>query len=187
MSSTAQNRPMDRIALEHLLAAFAQDRDEAAHRLGATRERLEKYFAWERIPEPDELAWQCLTRVAQKLAAGLQVDNIEAYLYGVARLMLQEARAELARTQKRLAQFPPTPLPDADIEAKAAALEACLAKLNQADRNLILRYYEGETATRIHNRKIIASELNLSLNALRNKALRLRTLLERCFRSRYRR
>lgn len=186
MSSKAQQHPMDRIALQHLLAAFAVDRDEAARRLAATRERLEKYFAWERIPEPDELAWQCLTRVAQKLAAGAQVDNIEAYLYGVARLVLQEARAELARKQKRLAHAPPPVALSADIEVKAAALEACLDKLDVADRTLILRYYEGETSSRIRNRQTIANELNLSLNALRNKALRLRTFLERCFRSRYR-
>jgi hypothetical protein len=68
--------------------------------------------------------------------------------------------------------------------AQAAALEACLDTLAKADAALILDYYGADGSARIRLRQQLADSLGLSLNALRNRALRLRGKLEECALSR---
>lgn len=186
MKNSWEARSLTGSTFAQLLAAFGENREEAAAQLEAIRQRLEKYFAWERFADADELAWECLLRVAQKLAENVEIDNVEAYVFGVARMVLQEARSTQMRRQRLLSMRPADAAPDANLEQHAAALERCLRLLPEADRELILRYYEGDSAARIRNRQNLAHEHGLSLNALRNKALRLRTMLERCFHSRVR-
>ncbi|MBL8114745.1 MAG: hypothetical protein JNK60_17825, partial [Acidobacteria bacterium] len=45
---------------------------------------------------------------------------------------------------------------------------------------LLLRYYQGDGASRIENRKALADELHVPMNALRIRVHRLRERLERC-------
>jgi hypothetical protein len=47
-------------------------------------------------------------------------------------------------------------------------------------RSFILRYYQGDKRCRVENRHRMAEELDLPLNALRNRALRLREKIENC-------
>ena len=50
------------------------------------------------------------------------------------------------------------------------SIERCLAALPESSRELIERYYTGERAA-------LARELGISLNTLRNRALRIREKL----------
>ena len=74
--------------------------------------------------------------------------------------------------------------PPEGIEQAVADLDACLQTFAAAQRSLLLRYYEGDHAVRIGNRKRLAEELGMLPNALRNRAMRLRALLEACMASR---
>lgn len=70
---------------------------------------------------------------------------------------------------------------DAAVDAVAlAALNACLESLDDAARRLVLEYYLADGLARIPARQRLAAALGLSLNALRNRALRLRARLETC-------
>ena len=69
-------------------------------------------------------------------------------------------------------------LPDSRDD-RTRELDACLARLPHEQRTLILSYYGGTTEERIHNRRRLAAQLGIPLNALRIRAHRIRQQLER--------
>jgi RNA polymerase sigma factor (sigma-70 family) len=154
-----------------LLAALG-----SAERYEALRWRLVRLFTWERCGEPEVLADEALDRLARRVAEGEPIERLENYLFGIARMLLREEsaramrertkRAEFAREQVRLA------LPASDELAER--LRRCLESLEPEQRRIVLAYYDGRP------REQLAAELGLQLNALRNRALRLREKLERC-------
>lgn len=167
-------------AFERLLAALHPDRDQAAVRYEELRIRLVKIFLWEHALDPEALADDALTRLARRLEEDEPIQNIPAFLNGIARNLLKE---EGHRRQKRqpLTEVPALPA-DAEVEHTHAALERCLATWEPAQRQLILAYYQGDHSSRIQNRQRLAQQLGLESNALRNRALRLRDRLEDCIR-----
>lgn len=176
-------------AFERLLAAFGPSREEAAERYEGLRVRLVRYFTWERCAFPEERADEAFNRVARRLAEGESVQNIEHYTSGVARLLAKESVAEEIRQQRAYSGWanmrngesgaPPT------REYEAACLESCLQDvLSPDERDFLLQYYEGDRQVRIQSRQRMAARLGIGLNALRNRALRLREKLEFCLRNR---
>jgi DNA-directed RNA polymerase specialized sigma24 family protein len=71
-----------------------------------------------------------------------------------------------------------------ELERLSALLEECLNELPEPHRHLIRRYYSLESRSQIDGRKLLAEEFNISLNALRNRALRIRSDVERKARKR---
>lgn len=61
-----------------------------------------------------------------------------------------------------------------------ACLERCLSGLPAENRDLIVRYYEGEKSAKIENRKRLAAELEISVHALEVRAYRIREGLYDC-------
>jgi RNA polymerase sigma factor (sigma-70 family) len=178
-------------AFQRLLQALSPEPAEAASRLAALLARLQKFFLWSRFDAPDDLAWEVLSRVARKLLEGEPIVNIEAYSSGVARLVAKEAHTRLRRESEALREFErsieqnhPHELQGAALRSERAsgALEACLNELSPQNRDILLRYYEGDEGARIRNRQQLAAQLGISLNALRNRALRLRERMEKSLR-----
>ena len=170
--------------LELLLRALHQDRDEAAVRYEKLRRKLVKFFSWEQCIDSEELADICLDRVGRKLQEGAAIENLQAYAGGVARLVLREHHSREERARVVLREFTRRQeLTARDSDQLTAGLERCLQQLSPENRALVRRYYEGSQQDRIRNRQALADELNLSLNALRNRAMRLRGALERCMQS----
>ena len=171
-------------AFDHLLAALGDDRDRAAERYERARTKLVKFFAWERCDDPEDRADETMNRVARRLSEGEQIGNPEGYLYGVARLLLREAIVEGRRKSKvmeELSHGAATSAEPADDTA-LECLESCLRKMPADQRAFILEYYQGEQRTRIETRRRIALRLQLPVNAVRNRALRLREKMEDCVR-----
>ncbi len=184
MSETASS---ERAPFDALFARLA--RDEPAQ-LGyeRLRQRLIQFFRLHLPADADDLADLALDRLARRLHEGVEVDHAQRYALGVARMILLEARTRLAR--QHLAGQDPiwSDAPDAEDalhrEAAVIALNGCLGQLGERAHALILSYYGADGAQRIRARQRLASELGSSLNALRNRALRLRETLERCVRER---
>jgi DNA-directed RNA polymerase specialized sigma24 family protein len=171
-----------------LLARLSADGGDA-QAYEALRRRLIQFFRLHAPAEADELADVVLDRLARRLHEGVEVASVPSYALGIARMVLHEARAKAAR--RHLAEADPTLAPDEDAADDArdlddvlAALRACLEAAGTAARGLILAYYGGDGAVRISTRKRLADEHGISLNALRNRALRLRDALEECVRKR---
>lgn len=174
---------LTRDGFERLLAALDADRAAAGEKYERLRLRLLRFFAWEGGEFPEDLADEALNRTAARLVQGEEVRDVTNYLLGVARLLIKEDRKRRQRTDRlldRLSQMAPHAAPDEDV---AECLDGCLARLAPENRDLILRYYSGDHRARIDNRRRMAAEFGIELNALRNRALRLREKLEECVRS----
>jgi len=171
-----------------LLRRLAADGDDAIA-YESLRRRLIQFFRLHDPANADDLADTALDRLARRIHEGTEVISVPSYALGIARMVLHEARARAAR--QHLAQADPTLVPepeDADDAASAerllVALRSCLDAAGAAARDLILTYYGDDGAGRIATRQKLAVECGISLNALRNRALRLREALETCVRSR---
>jgi DNA-directed RNA polymerase specialized sigma24 family protein len=171
-----------------LLARLAVDGGDA-QTYEALRRRLIQFFRLHVPADADDLADVVLDRLARRIHEGTDVASVPSYTLGIARMVLHEARAKAAR--RHLAEADPTLVPDEDaadeardLESVLAALRACLDAAGSTARQLILAYYGGDGAVRIATRKRLADEHGISLNALRNRALRLRDALEECVRKR---
>jgi hypothetical protein len=68
-------------------------------------------------------------------------------------------------------------------EKMLACLERCMDKLVASNRELITRYYAGKERIKIENRRALAEEFGITLNALSIRACRIRDRLEDCVRS----
>lgn len=169
--------------LEALLARLDADAECAGIRYEELRKRLIRFFRWERSPEPEDHADEVLNRVARKLAEGEPIEGVERYAAGVARVLLRES---VSRTIRREEAMKKQIAPERDaVDPEAlAGLEACLAELGEEGAQLILRYHAGSGSAQIVARREMAREMGLELNALRNRALRIRERLEACVRRR---
>jgi DNA-directed RNA polymerase specialized sigma24 family protein len=132
----------------------------------------------------DDLADAALDRVASKLAAGEQVESIHAFAAGVARFIWLEhsRRHRTDAVGDDLPEVPVEPaLPD-DPDARLRCLRRCVAKkFDDDERRLIVSYYDTEADERAKiARKRLAESLDLTLNALKVRACRLRMKLETC-------
>jgi DNA-directed RNA polymerase specialized sigma24 family protein len=166
---------------------LAPEPEQAAGQYEHLRRKIIKFFAWEQCAGPEDLADECLDRVARKIEDGVEIQSVSGYAAGVARLMVKEQQARRRREQEVLQEFShwrDTAGSGEDLERAVADLNICLERFSPDQRRLILRYYEGDHALRIENRRVLAEELSLLPNALRNRAMRLRGLLETCMSAR---
>jgi DNA-directed RNA polymerase specialized sigma24 family protein len=176
---------LNKDALEDLLRAFHADREQASHHYQALRERLIRFFQWNRTEMPEELADEVLDRLARRLnLSSEQIQDPVRYAVGIARLLLQEQRRKNLRREKALAELQQSSL-DADRreqerilqQERAELLQQCLQSLPEQSRELIFRYYDVDEAA--DYRQQMARAYGISINALRNRALRIRMDLER--------
>jgi DNA-directed RNA polymerase specialized sigma24 family protein len=174
-------------AFDRLLTAFSPDRQIAAEKYEAMRARLIRFFTWERTPFPEDHADETINRIAKRLSEGEEIQNSGSYFYGVARMVLREVIAENQRRARAVEEFARHERraagADADAERAHAVMDClshCLERAGPEPRAFIVRYYQGDQSSRIENRRRMAEELGLPLNALRNRALRLREKIEDC-------
>lgn len=170
-------------ALHRLLFRLDADQSTAGEKYEQLRRGLVKIFDWRGAAAPDICADETIDRVARKLAAGVIIDDVVAFAYGVARLvMLEQNRRPEARLvsldeAKGIVDIAPR---ERDDSSRLPCLEHCLDELDAEARALILRYYLHARRQRIDGRAALARELGLSQNALRSRAQRIRDRLERC-------
>lgn len=171
-------------AFDKLLAAFSPDRDEAARQYEALRTKLIRSFEWRGVPLADACADETLNRVAKRIDEGKQIDNVVGYAYRVAYFVFLETLTEpelIDIDQEGI--HPPAVEPqfeDTEYEQRQRCFDSCLGELPIKNRKIILVYYEGERRTKIERRKKLAEQLQISLDALRIRAHRIRKGLEEC-------
>lgn len=179
-------------AFAALLRHLDSDQNRAARAYERLRLRLIQFLRLHVPRDAEATADIALDRLARRLT-DTRIDDITGYVLGIARLLVREVQARDAR-QARVLQDP-TLAPEedplagveeaADEEEALRALSACMKAEGAEGSRLIVAYYGGGDGTaRIRIRRELAHSLGLSLNALRNRALRLRTALERCVRER---
>jgi DNA-directed RNA polymerase specialized sigma24 family protein len=187
---------------ERLLALLGPDRERAGEEYEAIRWKLVKFFQWRGWTRPEELADETIDRVCWQLGRGEQIRGSDPFLYfhGVAKNVLREAWQGDRQKKKshhaigvlyRTGDDPagnPFGADDAEeFERRLDCLEQCLGHLDPANQTLIRQYYRGHGGARIENRRRMAEELGIPLNALRIRIHRIRTRLATCVKDALRR
>jgi DNA-directed RNA polymerase specialized sigma24 family protein len=170
-----------------LMARLDTDGEPAGAVYERLHRRLVQYFRIHAPAAAEALADESLDRLAQRLDDGVAVEHVAGYLLGIARLVRLEFLKREQRAARADARWRAVAAPDgpgAEDERSLAALERCMQGLDPAARTLLLEYYaDGDGSARIERRHALAARASLTANALRNRALRLRTALERCVRA----
>ncbi len=159
------------------LAWLDPDREEAGRKYEDIRRKLIKIFASRGCYCPDDLADETISRVITKvreIEEDYQGDPAR-YFGGVARNVYHE----YARKRVAPALQPETD-PSESRRQELDCLDKCLDEIPESNRELILRYYEGEKRSKIKNRDDMAREFGMEPNALRIRAHRIRTVLQQC-------
>jgi len=175
-------------AFQRFLAWLDEGVDSRGEKYEEMRRRLVAYFERKRCLAPHDLADETLNRVSRRLEEAGTIDDMPParYCYIVARYVFLEylrnpdyARAGLA---SNLATAPRGADEEAqqEDERRLGCLERCLGQLTDADRALILDYYDGETRARIDRRRALAARLQITANALTIRACRIREKLATC-------
>ncbi len=178
-------------AFANLLKWIDDGTDSGGERYLEMRRRLVLFFDRKNCLNADELADETLNRVARRLEEeGLIVsESPSKYCYIVAKFVFLES----LRVKESV------PIDDylrieggddrsgaRDSEEKERrevlleCLERCTGELDPQNRDVILRYYFGEERVKIDNRRSLAFELGISMNALTIRACRIRDKLEVC-------
>jgi RNA polymerase sigma factor (sigma-70 family) len=169
-------------SFDALLARLDPDRERAGERYEVLRQKVLRIFEARGCASAEDLVDETLDRVTRRLEEGENILDLSAYIGGVARRVAREAWLRQTRMAGEEA-VPPAAAADAepeDEELIAECFERCLASLPRESRELILKYYCGERREKIDGRQAMADRLGLSLNALRNRAHRIRGKLEDC-------
>jgi len=169
-------------SLDQLLTLLDPDRERAGKQYEIIRRKLLKFFEWRGAVHPDDLADETINRVARKLEAREVIRNAQAFVIGVARLvwlesLKQQERERIAMSQLSLAG---EPLVVEEGDPRLECFDSCLAGLTAKSRDLIIAYHREERHAKIELRKELAVTLGIPLNALRIRAHRIRTQLEKC-------
>lgn len=175
---------LSQAAFDGLLSALGPDRDEAANRYLEIRANLVRLFEWRGCSTPDDLADEAINRCARKIEEGEQIRDVATYCVGVARMIVREMGRMPASKARPLDEVPePRALPtesDSEAERREQCLRQCLSCLSDENRDLILRYYQGDGGDKIRQRKGLSQFFGVPANVLRMRALRLRERLLMC-------
>jgi DNA-directed RNA polymerase specialized sigma24 family protein len=179
-------------AFERLLNWLDEGSKSDGQKYLEMRRRLVSYFDRKNCMAPDELADETLNRVARRLEEEgvIESETPARYCYIVARFVFMEY---LRATQKdsavldEVGRQPHSHNPvgneaDAENEKMLNCLQLCTGKLEPRQREMITRYYIGKERVKIENRRALAAELGITMNALSIRACRIRDKLEECIR-----
>ena len=167
-------------AFEKLLHWLDTDRDKAGEKYEIIRLRLIRIFTCRACGDVEDLADDTINVVASKI--DWLVENYKGdkslFFYGVAKNIYHE------QFKKKPPPAPPPPPDVTHVEQLSSCLEECLEQQPVTDRQLVLRYHEKEKQQKIYLRKQIATELGITLNALRIRVhhihARLKPCIEQC-------
>ncbi len=173
--------------LQALLERLRADSASGGFGYEQLRRRLILFFRQREPVDAETLADEALDRLARRLDEGVPINNPAPYAFGIAKLMLFEANARRLRQEVRVdePETKPAMIEDDAIDpALVRALRICLRSIGRRGSELMLAYYRDDDARRIRTRRNMAEKLGISVNTLRNRALRLRAALETCVRAR---
>lgn len=187
--------------LERLLDRLGSDREAAAREYERIRSRLVRFLEWRECSEAEDVADEAMNRVARRLAEGVEIESGDPYVYfrGVAgkvmrewvrgRMRERDAHRRAVAESERLCG--PAFVGDGTdphvsdlVRERLGLLWACLDRLPDEDRELVLSFYQGDGPARIRQRRLLARGAGVSMDTLRLRAFRIRRRLERCIEER---
>jgi RNA polymerase sigma factor (sigma-70 family) len=195
MATRKRNWAITERAFGKLLALFDDDVEQAGEKYERMHAKLTRFFQCRGCRMPHEMSDEVLNRVARKVDEGevIRLETLSDYFYGVAQNVLREFLRNPQNTTSSIETLPPDEQPAQnpirldelrkerqESERRLECLESCVAALSPDARTLILEYYQEEEGVKTRNRRRMANELGIPINALRIRAHRIRTQLEKC-------
>ncbi len=173
-------------AFDKLLASLDIEREKAAEKYLRLKKNLVRFFEALGIAAADDAADEVLDRLARKLDGIETIDDSQTYALGIARLVALEfyKRPKMVSAadtgNETIANRVTDPESVDEREERLKCLDDCLVNLTDERREIIVDYYIGEKREKIENRVRLAAKLGIPSGALRNRATRLRDVLENC-------
>jgi DNA-directed RNA polymerase specialized sigma24 family protein len=164
---------LHREALDRLLIALDPDREAASRQYEVLRRKLIDLFSWQKCETAEELADETLDRLARRVYEGEAIQALERYAFGIARLVIQEDTRSRQYKERALRDFQVLEKSKSNDAQLWEAMARCLKALPEESRKLIESYYSEDRA-------VLADQLGTTINALRNRALRIREKLFAC-------
>ena len=166
--------------LEKFLAWLDPDPDEAARKFERIQSRLIQIFIARGCIDAEALADEVLNRVC------VRIDQVKLKYTDPLRCcvgFVDNVHREYFREQRKWdnAVCPPELRPSTELEIEDTCLNECLDQLPKLDRELVVRYFQGEKSVKISGRKKLAAERMLTSNALRIQAFKQRKKFVLCF------
>ncbi len=171
-------------ALGRFLTLLDSDVVEAGRTYERLRKKLIRLFEWRGCRFAEDLADEAINRVIRRLENGLALGSgdVPRFSAGVAHRVFLEHLREVRRSRPSPGDADKAPWVRGKHETtdlRLVILEDCLERLSAQQKDLVLRYYTGDRAVRIRNRKELARELGIEANNLRIRAFRIRAKLEK--------
>lgn len=164
-----------------LLDWLDKDRKSAAEKYESIRLRLTKIFYARGCYLAEELTDDTIERVSKKVVdiADTYEGDPAIYFYAVAKNVFREwTRKPREEELPEKATFNESNNKEAELRDRC--LTKCLETLSVKQSEFIVEYYKRDKKQKIELRKQMAKELNLSSEALRVRAFRIRSILQKC-------
>jgi len=171
---------------DDLLSWLNPERELASSIYLRLRQSLLRIFAWNRCADPEGMTDETFDRVARQVHTLKETyeGNPKLFFYGVANNLIREYRKKVKSYVPietiEPVEAPPQEPEEETLERRRNCLSKCLRKLPKEKRELILSYYAKEKQAKILHRAKMAQRLGLSIEALRVRMLRIRSILEEC-------
>jgi DNA-directed RNA polymerase specialized sigma24 family protein len=147
---------------------IAEERYEQVHR------RLVKFFECNNCSDPEHATDITIDRAICKIDNGATVPNVGAFLFGIARHVVQEQIRDTPPHVILCDNLAAQPDDGAEFERRVQCLDACLQKLKPELRDLFVSYYgDGD-------RQELPSRFATTMNALRIRVFQIRNGLRQC-------
>lgn len=183
-----KNWTLNPAAFNNFLAWLDDGADSEGRNYLELRERLVNFFDRKNCLNADELADETINRAARRLEeeGKIESETPAKFCYITAKFVFMEY---LRSAEKVSVPIDDVLLKSSDSseteerelkEKRLNCLENCTEKLKTENRQLIVRYYFGEERTKIENRRSLAENFGITLNALSIRACRIRDKLEGC-------
>lgn len=130
--------------------------------------RLVKFFEWRKCSPADDLAQETLKRGLARVASGVDVYTADPshYFIGIARFVAMETWNGTRFDSDDKLDDQPSGFNTAEQVEAGILLEQCLARLDAAERTLLVRYHTGD-------REALRRELGVEPGALRVRVHRI--------------
>jgi len=177
---------------EQLFPYLDTDEQRAWERYGIICRKLMTFFENKKNVDPVDCTIKTFHRVLKNIDNGKidQIPIFDKYFLEVAYYIFKESGREVTVSIEVLTP-PQMPVTDPEYEEeenrerekkeqRLDCLDQCLKRLKENERELIIDFYKGSGTERKKIRKNLARKFNITRNALRIKANRLRDKLREC-------
>ena len=166
-------------SLDALLEWLDPDRDKAGQHYEVIRGGLIRIFVSHGFPDAEHYADEAVDRVVKRLPdiRDGYVDQPVRYFIGVARNIIREVYRRREIPMDVLPQCLPLKPGDSTM---VDCLNQCLKLLPLEKQDLILDYHLYDGRDKIKHHRQMASQLSITVGALRTRAHHIRVALESC-------